>query len=75
MHGKEFKRIREKMDLERAEFAEIFGMSGSMAIANIENGSRNAGPVLVVLMKTLDAVPLKRAQEIIELLRKFGNGS
>lgn len=63
------------MGLERTEFAEIFGMSGSMAIANIENGSRNAGPVLVVLMRTLDAVPIKRALEIVELLRKFGHGS
>ncbi|MDZ4663104.1 MAG: helix-turn-helix domain-containing protein [Pseudomonadota bacterium] len=75
MNGKEFKRIRERLDLERSELAEVFGMSGYMAIANIENGSRNPGPILGVLMKTLDAVPLKRAKEIIELLRKFGHGS
>ena len=75
MNGKEFKRIREKLGLERSDLADVFGMSGYMAISNIENGSRNPGPVLVVVMKTLDAVPLKRAQEIIELMRKFGHGS
>jgi transcriptional regulator with XRE-family HTH domain len=73
--GKEFKRIREKIGLEREDFAKLFGMSGYMAIANIENGSRRAGPTMVVLMRTLDAIPTKRAQEFLDFMRKFGHDS
>ena len=75
MTGKEFKKIREKLGLEIAELAAIFGMSGYMAIANIENGSRNPGPLMAVLMRTLNAIPAKKAHEIIELLKEFGHGS
>ena len=72
MDGKKFQKIREKLGLSREEFASIFGLSGSMAISNIENGFRNAGPTLAVLMRTLDAIPTKRALEIIELVKKHG---
>ena len=72
MSGKEFKKIREKFKLSREDFASIFGFSGYMSIANIENGSRNPGPVLTVLMRTLNALPEKKAHEIIELLRAYG---
>jgi transcriptional regulator with XRE-family HTH domain len=73
--GKEFKRIRQKIGLERNDFATLFGMSGYMAIANIENGSRRAGPTMVVLMRTLDAIPIKRAHEFLDFMRKYGHES
>jgi transcriptional regulator with XRE-family HTH domain len=73
LDGDKFQKIREKLGLSREEAAEIFGLSGYMAISNIENGTRNAGPTLVVILRTLDAIPLKRALQIIELIKKHGS--
>ncbi|MBX3020176.1 MAG: helix-turn-helix transcriptional regulator [Bdellovibrionales bacterium] len=72
LDGKRFQKIRERLGLSREELAELFGLSGYMAISNIENGTRNAGPTLAVVMRTLDAIPLKKAQDIIEAIKKHG---
>lgn len=68
----EFKRIREKLNLSRNEFAKLFGLSGYMAVSNIENGHRNPNKLAIILLLTLDALPAKRANEIIELMRRHG---
>ncbi len=68
----EFRRIREKLELDREQFAEIFGLAGYMSLANIENGIRNPSKLTIILLRTFDAIPLKRAQDLIELMRRHG---
>ena len=72
MKSEEFQRIREKLELDRNEFAEVFGLAGYMSVANIENGVRNPSKLTIILLRTLDAIPLARAKEIIELMRRHG---
>lgn len=72
LSGKQFQKIREKLGLSREELAELFGLSGYMAISNIENGTRNAGPTLVVMMRVLNSLSVKKAQELIEAIKTHG---
>ena len=72
MKSEEFQRIREKLELDRNEFAEVFCLAGYMSVANIENGVRNPSKLTIILLRTLDAIPLARAKEIIELMRRHG---
>lgn len=72
LSGKQFQKIREKLGLSREELAELFGLSGYMAISNIENGTRNAGPTLVVMMRVLDCLSTKKANELIEMIQTHG---
>lgn len=73
--GKQFQKIRETLGLSREDLASVFGLSGYMAVSNIENGSRNAGPTLAVIMRTLSALPIKKSKEIIEAIKKHGRKS
>ncbi len=73
MKAEEFQRIREKLELDREQFAEVFGLAGYKSVSNIENGIRNPSKLTIILLRTLDAIPLKRAHDIIELLRRHGN--
>lgn len=72
MKAEEFVRIREKLELDRNEFAEVFGLAGYMSVANIENGVRNPSKLTIILLRTLDAIPLQKAKDIIELMRRHG---
>lgn len=72
MKAKEFKRIRMKLKLDRHEFAEVFGLSGYMAVANIENGSRNPSKLTIIILRILDVLPANRANDFIELMRRYG---
>lgn len=72
MKAEEFHRIRDKLGLDRNEFAEVFGLAGYMSVANIENGIRNPSKLTIILLRTLDAIPLQRAKDLIELMRRHG---
>lgn len=72
MKAEEFHRIRDKLGLDRNEFAEVFGLAGYMSVANIENGIRNPSKLTIILLRTLDAIPLQRAKNLIELMRRHG---
>lgn len=72
MKVEEFHRIRDKLGLDRNEFAEVFGLAGYMSVANIENGIRNPSKLTIILLRTLDAIPLQRAKDLIELMRRHG---
>lgn len=72
MKAEEFHRIRDKLGLDRNEFAEVFGLAGYMSVSNIENGIRNPSKLTIILLRTLDAIPLQRAKDLIELMRRHG---
>ncbi len=70
MDGQEMRRIREKLDLSREEFATIFGLSGYQSVMNIETDFRRPSKLTMILLRTLDALPLSKAKSLVELLRK-----
>jgi hypothetical protein len=70
MKGSEMRRIREKLGLSRDEFATIFGLAGYQSVMNIETDFRRPSKLTMILLRTLDALPLSKAKTILELLRK-----
>lgn len=73
MKGSEMRRIREKVGLSRDEFATIFGLSGYQSVMNIETDFRRPSKLTIILLRTLDALPVSKAKSLIELLRKHAN--
>jgi len=71
MSGDEFKKIRERLGLSRYEMATLLGLAGYNSISNIELGLRNPSKLATMLLKLLDSLSKKKANELIELLRKF----
>lgn len=67
------RRIREKVGLSRDEFATIFGLSGYQSVMNIETDFRRPSKLTIILLRTLDALPVSKAKSLIELLRKHAN--
>jgi DNA-binding transcriptional regulator YiaG len=72
MTAAEFKRIRTKLEMSQEQFAEMLGMSGKHAISNIEIGNRNPGKLTVIILKVIDALPTKKAQDLVGLMLKQG---
>jgi len=72
MTSGEFKRIRAKFEMSQEQFAEMLGMSGKHAISNIEIGNRNPGKLTVVILRVLDSLPKRKAEELIGLMQKQG---
>lgn len=71
MKAAEFRAIRERLGMNRDQLAEVLGLSGYKAIANIELGIRNPSRLTAMVLKILDSLPRKRTEELIELLRRF----
>ena len=65
--------MREKFDLDRNEFAEAFGLASYNSVSNIELGHRNPSKLLIIVLKTLNALPDSAANELIVLMRKHAN--
>jgi DNA-binding transcriptional regulator YiaG len=72
LKAEEFQRIREKLGLDREEFAEVFGLAGYKSVSNIENSIRNPSKLTIIFLRTLDAIPLQKAKNLIELMRRHG---
>jgi DNA-binding transcriptional regulator YiaG len=70
MKPEEIRATREKFDLDRNEFAEVFGLSSYNSVSNIELGHRNPSKLLVIVLRTLNALPTSKAQELIAFMRK-----
>ena len=72
MKGSEFKQIRMKFGKTQDEFAKLLGMSGKQAISNIETDLRNAGSLTTIMLRVLDSLPKRKAEELVELMLKHG---
>ena len=73
MKGIDVKRIREKLDLTRDDFALIFGLSGPRTVMNIESEFRKPSQLTINILKALDSLPKAKAQSLIDLLRKYAD--
>lgn len=70
MKPKEFREIREKMDLTQKELAEILGLSGYMSVNHYESGFRNPSTLIATLMRVFDDWPEKKSSELREALKE-----
>lgn len=66
MESNEVRRIREKLELSREDFAEILCLSGYGAYANIENNIRKPSKLTIRLLRYLDSLSKTRALNFIE---------
>ncbi len=69
--GKEFKAIRESLDLTQDQMAEILCLSSKQAVSNIETGFRNSGRLMSALMQAFVELPDRRSQELREILKSI----
>ena len=70
MKPEENRETREKFKMDRNEFAETFGLSSYNSVSNIELGHRNSSKLLIIILKTLNSLPVSKANELIALMRK-----
>ncbi len=70
MKPEEIRATREKFELDRNEFAEVFGLSSYNSVSNIELGHRNPNKLLIIILKTLNGLSKSKAYELIALMRK-----
>ena len=70
MKPKEFREIREKLDLTQKELAEILGLSVYMSVNHYESGFRNPSTLIATLMRIFDDWPEKKSLELREALKE-----
>ncbi len=70
MKAEEVRRIRERMGMDRTEFAELLCLSGYGAYQNIETGFRRPSKLAIRFLRYLDALPTQKAKAFIEEFRK-----
>ena len=71
MKPEDFKKIRAKLKLTQDQLAKVLGLSGKKAVYHIESGMRNPNRLAAAIMRALDDLPSKSAQELMTLLRKY----
>ena len=69
MKSDEVRRIREKLALDRKEFARVFGLSGYQSVMNIETGFRRPSKLTGIILRALDSLSESKARAIVDLLR------
>ncbi|MBX3041570.1 MAG: hypothetical protein KF789_12760 [Bdellovibrionaceae bacterium] len=73
MKGIEVKEIREKLGLDREQFADLLCLSGYQAMMNIETDFRKPSKLAVRFLRFLDAQPKKKALEFIDNFNGYKN--
>ena len=68
----EFKKVRMKLNMSQQQFADLLGMSGKQAISNIETGLRKPGTLVGIILRVLDALPKRKAEELVEQMLTEG---
>ncbi len=66
MNGIEVREIREKLGLDREQFADLLCLSGYQAMMNIETDFRKPSKLTVRVLRFLDDQPKKKALEFID---------
>jgi DNA-binding transcriptional regulator YiaG len=72
MKPEEVRRIRTQLGLSQEAFADLIGLSSWKVLSNIELGYRKPNQLAVTIMRALDDLPSKKVQELLGLLRKYG---
>ena len=70
MNQKEFKRIREVLNMDRHELAELLCLSSYDSVMNIEIGFRKPNKLAIRILRYLDSLPKTKAQNLIEELKR-----
>ncbi len=70
MKSEELKRIREKLDMNRDDLAQLLCLSGYQAMMNIETGFRRPSKLAIRLLRYLDSLPKTKALALIEDLKR-----
>ncbi|OFZ54298.1 MAG: hypothetical protein A2328_01990 [Bdellovibrionales bacterium RIFOXYB2_FULL_36_6] len=70
MEGSEVRRIREKFELTREEFAEFLCIAGYRSMINIETDFRNTSKFSAKVLSYLDSLPKNKALGLIEELNR-----
>jgi DNA-binding transcriptional regulator YiaG len=71
MTGKEFKFLREQLQLSQEELAVLLCLSGKQAVSNIETGFRNPSRLSSVLLRVLTSLSTAKFKELQSLLLKY----
>ena len=69
MNHKEFKRVRESLGMDRKQLAELLCLSGYDTVMNIEIGFRKPSKLAIRVLRYLESLPKKKAQNFIEELK------
>jgi DNA-binding transcriptional regulator YiaG len=70
MNSKEFKQIREDLEMSREQFAELLCLAGYDSIMNIEIGFRKPNKLAIRVLRYLDSIPKSKAKNFIEELKR-----
>lgn len=70
MVGKDVRRIREGLEMDRDEFAEFLCLSSYNALMNIETDYRRPSKFVIRFLRYLDSVSKKNAKVLIEELKR-----
>jgi DNA-binding transcriptional regulator YiaG len=75
MKAEEFRRIRMKFEMNQDEFSDILGLSGKKVVSSIETGARNPSRLTAIILRVLDTLPKRKAEELIEAMFEQGKKS
>ncbi len=71
MNVKEFKEIREKLEMTQKEMAFLLGYEGeAQSVKNIEGGKRKPGKLAIKLLRYLVSIPKLKSKVFIEELNR-----
>lgn len=69
MSPDDIKTLRKRLKLTQKDLSYALGVS-KLTMSQYETGFRKPGPTALVLLFVLDALPLRKAQELIQLLQQ-----
>ena len=70
MRNGKIAKLRERLGLDRHEFAKFLGLSSYQTMSNIENGVRNPSRLTMKILLYLDSLSKKDALAFIEELNR-----
>lgn len=69
MSPSEIKATRMRLGLTQESMAEVLGIA-KLTISQYETGFRQPGPTVLIVLMVIESLSKKKAQDLIELLRK-----
>ncbi len=70
MEAEEVRRIREKLEMTREEFADLLCLSGYRTMMNIETGFRKPAKFTIRVLRYIDSLSKPKAKDFIEELNR-----
>lgn len=70
MKNGEIQKLRERLGLDRHQFAGFLGLTSYQSMMNIENGIRNPSRLAMKVLRYIDSLPKAKALAFIEELNR-----